>query len=110
VSAEKQSIGKKLAGEAAEKFLLVHAVLEGLMAIDEDYRDLVVELAAKFRVGVYVDFLPGEAAAAREFGETFLDHLAEVTSLARVNYDLTHEPHGWIVAFLEARIPAGNST
>jgi hypothetical protein len=83
-------------------------VLEGFAAIDEDHRDLVVELATQFRIAIDVDFLPGEAATARELGKTFLYYLAQMTSLARVNHDLPHELHGWIVAFLEEWIPAGN--
>ena len=94
---------RKLAGQAAEKLAFVHAVFERFVAVDEDDRDLVVELAAKFRVGVYVDFLPGEAATAREFGEALLHYFAKMTSFARVNHDLAHEPHGRIVTFLKGR-------
>lgn len=90
--------GEKLAGETAEEFALVHVILEGLAAIDKDDRDLVVELAAKFRIGVYIDFLPSESAVASELRQTLLHQLAEVTTFAGVDDDLPEEFHGWIVA------------
>ncbi len=99
---------RNLARQAAEKLLFIHAVFEGFAAIDKNDWDLVIKLAAKFRVGVHVNFLPGEAATAREFGETFLDHLAEMTSLARVNDDLPEDSHAWIVAFLGVGTPVRN--
>jgi hypothetical protein len=75
------------AGEFAEKFLLVHVVLEGFSPINKDHRDLVVELAAESGVGVDVDLLPGEAAAARELVEAFFDDFTQVASLARIDHD-----------------------
>ena len=84
---------QRLAGQAAQKFLLVHVVLEGFMAIDKDDGDLVIELPAKFRVRIYVNFLPRKRAAASEFGEALFDHLAEMTSLARVDDDLSKNSH-----------------
>jgi hypothetical protein len=62
--------------EFAQEFLLVHAVLEGFAAVDEDDGNFVVELAAKFGVQVNVNFMPGEAAAARKLGKAFFDNLA----------------------------------
>ena len=77
----------RLTGELAEEFLLVHAILEGLAAIDEDDRDFVVELAAKFEIGIDVDFAPRETAAPREFAQTFFHDFAEMTTFAGVNDD-----------------------
>ena len=68
--------------------MLVHAVFEGFAAIDEDDRDLVGELAAELVVGVDVDFLPGEPAAAMELGEGFFHDLTEVAAFAGVEHDL----------------------
>jgi hypothetical protein len=53
-----------LAGELSEEFLLVHVILEGFAAVNENYRNFIVELAAEFMVGVDVDFVPGETSAA----------------------------------------------
>jgi hypothetical protein len=53
-----------LAGQLPEEFLLVHVILEGLAAVDENHRNFIVELAAEFEVGVDVDFLPDEPSAA----------------------------------------------
>jgi len=65
-----------LARQAAEELLLIHAVLEGLMSVDEYDGNLVVELASEAIVGVHVDLAPLKAAAAVEFNETLLHHLA----------------------------------
>jgi hypothetical protein len=54
----------RLAGELSEEFLLVHVILEGFAAVNENYRNFIVELAAEFMVGVDVDFVPGETSAA----------------------------------------------
>ena len=70
----------------AQEFLLVHAVLESLAAVNENYGDFVVVQATDFSVGVDIDFTPGEAAAAVEFDEALLDDFAEMTSLAGI-YD-----------------------
>jgi hypothetical protein len=84
---------KTLAGELSEEFLLVHVILEGLAAVDEDDRNFIVKLAAEFVVGVDVDFVPGESASAGEFGETFLHHFAKVAPFARVYDDVTGLRH-----------------
>jgi hypothetical protein len=73
---------KELAGEPAEKFLLVHAVLEGLAAVDEYDGDLVVVLAAEFGVGVHVNFVPGKSTTFLKLRQALFHDLAEMTSLA----------------------------
>src|SRR4029077_10643482 len=83
-----------LAGEFAQKFPLVHAVLEGFAAVDEDDGDFVVKLAADFVIGINVDFTPGEAAMAGKLDQAFLDDFAEMASLAGVNHDLAGGWHG----------------
>ena len=75
-------------GKLAQEVGFVHAVLEGFAAVDEDDGDFVGELAAQLVVAVDVDVLPGEAAAAVQFGEGLFDDLAEVTSFAGVDHDL----------------------
>jgi hypothetical protein len=81
------------AGEFAEEVGFVHAVLEGFAAVNEDDGDFVGELAAELFVAVDVDVLPGEAATAMQFGESLFDDLAEVTSFAGVDDDLTGLGH-----------------
>jgi len=85
--------GLALGGEFAEEFLLVHAVLEGLAAINEDDRDLIVELAAKVRVGVNVNLAPGASATAGELRKTLLDHFAQVATLAGIDDDTAGRWH-----------------
>jgi hypothetical protein len=75
------------AGQLPQKFLLVHAVLEGFAAVDEDDGDLVVVEAPEGDVGVDVDFAPVEAAAFVEFDEALLDDFAEMTALAGIDND-----------------------
>ena len=74
--------------------MFVHAVFEGFTAVDEDYGDFVGELAAELVVGIDVDFLPVEAAAAMQFGEGFFDDLAKVAAFAGVYHDLAGLGHG----------------
>jgi hypothetical protein len=72
-------------------------VLECLVPVDENHRNLIVELATKFRVHVDVNFLPSKATAAGKFGEALLNHLAEMAALAGVNDDVARLRHA--VAF-----------
>jgi hypothetical protein len=51
-----------------QEVALLHAVLEGFFAVNEHYRDFVVETAAQIFIGVHVNFLEMEAGAARYFG------------------------------------------
>jgi hypothetical protein len=74
-------------GELAQKLLLIHVIFEGLVSVDEDNGDFIVELVAKLRVGIDVNFAPGKSAAAREFGEALFHNFAEMASFARVNDD-----------------------
>jgi hypothetical protein len=83
----------RLAGQFAEELTFVHAVFEGLAAVDEDDGDFVVELAAELVVGVHVDFLPDETAATSEFHNTFLDDFTQVTALAGVDQDFAGDVH-----------------
>jgi hypothetical protein len=69
--------------------VFVHAVFEGLAAVDEDDGDFVGELAAQLVVRVYVDFLQIESAPSMEFGQSLLYNFAQVAAFARVNYNLT---------------------
>ena len=88
-----------LAGQLAQEFALIHVVLEGFAAVDEDDGDFVGELAAELLVGVDIDFLPAEQAAALELDQAFFDDLAEMTALPRVDEDLAGVGHGRSVAF-----------
>ena len=94
-----------LAGQPAQKFPLVHAVLEGFAPVDEYDRHFVVELAPQIAVAIYVHFLPREPTAAGELGKALLHYFAQVTALARINHNLARLWHGWIVAFRVAPIP-----
>jgi hypothetical protein len=82
-----------LAGQLPKKILLIHAVFEGLAAIDEDDGDFIVELSAEIGVAIHVNFAPGETATARKLGETLFDDLTEVTSSARIQNDAAEFCH-----------------
>jgi hypothetical protein len=88
----------ELAGQFAQEFLFVHAVLEGFAAVDEDDGDFVGELAADLGVGVHIDFAPGETSAAGKLGEAFFDDLAKMASLAGVDHDGAGIGHAGILA------------
>jgi len=83
--------------------VFVHAVLEGLAAIDEDDGDFVGELAAQLLVTVHVNFLPGKASAPMQLVQAFFDDLAEMTPFARIEDDLPGLRHGASVARSEDR-------
>ena len=97
---------ENLAGEFAEEFPLVHAVLEGFAAVDEDDGDLIVKLAADFVIGINVDFTQGEAAMAGKLDQAFLDDFAEMASLAGVNHDLAGVWHGTDFSVSAVQFPA----
>jgi hypothetical protein len=90
--------------------LLIHAVFKSFVPVDEDDGNLVVIEAPDFGVGIHVDLTPGEAAALVELNETLFDDLAEMTSLARINDDLSSLRHGWecssFVAVFPRQVPA----
>ena len=54
---------KILAGELAQEFLLIHAVLEGFVAVDEDHGNFVSEAMTQLVVAVNVHLAPNEAAS-----------------------------------------------
>jgi hypothetical protein len=62
-------------------------ILESFAAVDEHYRNFIVELPPEFVVRVDVDFAPGKSSAAGELGKTLLHHFTEVASLAGVDND-----------------------
>jgi hypothetical protein len=82
-----------LAAEFAEEFALVHMVLEGLAAINEHDGHFIGKLASELFVGVDVDFLPAEQAAALQLDQTLFDDLTEMAALARVDHDMAEDVH-----------------
>jgi len=83
--------GLRSAGELAQEFALVHAVLKSLSSIDEDDRNLVSELAAKSLVGIDVHFPPRKAASSLQFNEALFDDFAEMAPFSGVNHDLARQ-------------------
>ena len=61
------SDAEDLARQLPQKFLLVHAVLEGLAPIDEHDRNFVIELPPQFAVAIHIHFLPGEPPRRESF-------------------------------------------
>jgi hypothetical protein len=90
----KERVGAKdLAGQLAEKLLLVHSVFERLAAVDEDHGNFVVKLATEVGVGVHVDLAPGKASAARELAQAFLYDFAKMTSLTGIHHNAARLRH-----------------
>lgn len=101
---------RRLTGESAEEFLLVHTVFESLAAIDKHDRNFVVELTAKFGIGVDIDFLPRETAPARQFVQALFHYFAQVTSFAGIDDDGSGIWHAdWILTRGNRHFPATNA-
>ena len=86
-------------GQLAQEVAFVHAIFEGFAAVDEDYGDLVGELAAELFVGVDIDFLPAEQAAALKLYQTFFHDFAQMAALASVNENFSRVGHPRSLAF-----------
>ena len=84
---------ERLTGQLLQEFLFIQPVFEGLAAIDENYRDLVSELALEFAVGFNVNFSPAKAAAPLQLRELFLDDLAKVASLPGIHNNFAQDGH-----------------
>lgn len=101
---------RRSTGEPAEEFLFVHTVFESLAAIDKHDRNFIVELTAKFCIGVDIDFLPREAAPARQFIQAFFHYFAQMTPFAGVDDDGSGIWHaGWILTRRNRGFPATNA-
>lgn len=79
--------------QLAQKFLLVHTVLESLAPVDKHHGDLIVIKPSDFGVGVHVDLTPGKAASLMQLFDLFLNDFAEMTPLAGINDDLARLRH-----------------
>jgi hypothetical protein len=78
-------IGKILAGQFFQEFLLVHPVLESLAPINENYRNFVGKLAPQSVVGFHVNFAPVKTTSALQLREFLFHDLAQVTPLAGID-------------------------
>src|SRR5579863_9731203 len=70
------------AHQLPQKFLLVHAVLEGFAPVDKHHWDFVIKLPPQVGVAIYIHFLPRKPAPARKLVQAFLHHFTQVTTLA----------------------------
>ena len=100
----REGIWTASADESAQEFPLVHAVLERFATVDENDRNLVVELPAQFRIHIDVDLLPCKAAAARKLGEALFHHFAEMASLSGIYDDATRLWHAGEILARENRV------
>ena len=78
-----------LTGQFAEKLALVHAVLEGLPAVDKDHRNFIGELAPQRVVAIHVHFFPMETAPALKLYQSLFDDFAQMTAFSRVDHNLS---------------------
>ena len=99
---------KRLAGELAEEFALVHVVLEGFAAVDKDDGNFVGELAAELFVGVDIDFLPAKKTSPLELHQALFDNLTKMTALASVNEDVASFGHWRSLAIFPPNFNACN--
>ena len=68
----------------------VHAILECLASIDENYRHLIVVLPMQLRVGINVHLAPLEVRLALDLRKGLLNCLAKMTSFARIHHYVGH--------------------
>lgn len=73
-----------------EKLTAVHAVLECLASVDENYGYLVVVLLPHLGVEVDIHLAPLEVSLAQYLRQRLLDDVAEMTSLARIDHHVVH--------------------
>ena len=97
--------GPSLPRQFPQELVLIHAVLEGFAAVDENYGDFVVKLAPQLVVGVNVDLLPGKTSPAVQLRESFLHDLAKMASLARVQTNLAGLGHAASVPTVHSQFP-----
>lgn len=77
-------------GQYPQKITRRHVVFENFASIDKDYRHFVVVLLLQFRTGVNVHLAPPIVGLVLEYAQRLLDHIAEMTSLARIHRNVVH--------------------
>src|SRR5436309_5082617 len=77
--------------ESVQKFLFVQAVLEGLLAVDEDDWDFFAELPERLLVLDNVDLAPPERMGLLQFAQLGLHLVAETAVGLRVHYYFVHD-------------------
>jgi len=95
-------------GQGTKELHAVHVVFEGLAAVDEDDRNLLVVELAKVGVGVDVDYAPVEGCLGLQLREGVFDDVAEVTSGAGVDDHFMHEAivaRGWSAGAFDTLTP-----
>lgn len=88
---------RELAGQLAQELLLVHSILESFSAIDEDDRDLVVELATEIHVRVDINFAPGKSATARKLGKALFHDFTQVATFTGIDDDTGKQWHAGVI-------------
>jgi hypothetical protein len=73
-----------------QKLKPIHAVLERLASVDENYGHLIVVLLSQLRVDIDVHLAPLEVGITLDLRQRLLDDVAEMTSLARIDHNVMH--------------------
>jgi hypothetical protein len=68
----------------------VHAILECLASIDENYGHLIVVLPMELRIGIDVHLAPLEVRLALDLRKGLLNCVAKMTSFARIHHYVVH--------------------
>ena len=82
-----------LTGQFLQEFLFIQPVFEGLSAVDENYGNLVSELALELVVGFDVNFPPAKATPALQLRKLFFHDFAKVTSLPGIHNNFAQDGH-----------------
>ncbi len=71
-----------LVAQFAQKFALIHAVLEGFATINENHRNFIRELPPQLFVAVHIHILPDKSAAALQLPQRLLDDFTQMAAFA----------------------------
>lgn len=76
--------------ERSQKLARIHAIFERLPSIDKDDGDLIVIFLAQFRIAIDIHLAPLKIGFRLDPVERLFDYVAEMASLAGINYYVVH--------------------
>jgi hypothetical protein len=77
-------------GQRTKELTPVHTIFKRLASIDKNYGHLIVVLPPQFGVGIDVYLTPVKIGLALELGKCLLNHIAKMTSFARIHHHVVH--------------------
>jgi hypothetical protein len=68
----------------------IHAILERLASVDENYRHLIIVGLPQLGIDIDVNLAPLEVGVALNLGKRLLDEVTEMTTFARIDHHIVH--------------------